>query len=77
MYGKEENSNQFTVPEELHRGQGLPGNERTGAVGDLPKDIKRSLSGLSEFINKNPDGFTVNKFVNQYQALYLANNYYW
>jgi len=53
MYGKEENSNQFTVPEELYRGQGLPGNERTGAVGDLPKDIERSLSGLSEFINKN------------------------
>lgn len=53
MYGKEENSNQFTVPEELYRGQGLPGNERTGAAEGLPENTKGYVSGLSEFINKN------------------------
>lgn len=60
LYGKEENSNQFVIPEGLYRGQGLSRNERTGAIGSLPKDVEGSLSGLSDFINKNPDGFTVN-----------------
>ncbi len=60
IYGQTKDTNKFIIPEGLYRGQGLPGDGGIGEIGSLPKDVEGSLSGLSDFINKNPDGFTVN-----------------
>lgn len=60
LYGKEKDTNKFIVPEGLSGGQGLPKNARTGEIRSLPKNIGRHISGLTEYINKNPDGFTIN-----------------